>query len=133
MRSLRFISLLFLSFILSGCYEGYLSSPEANVLLTYLNPESLKALTENPVENIIIIDVRPASNYADGHIPTALSFPSSEVMDRYQEIPLDKLVIVYCETGGRAQAVIRMLESKGYKLLMNWGGYTRWKWELVKD
>ena len=134
MRKKHFIYLILLLFpILTVCCgEGYTSSKEAKVLLDYLKPEKLKELTENPNEQIIIIDVRPAQAYKNGHIPTAKSFPSSEILKRLDEIPKDKFLILYCETGGRAQAVIRQLEKKGYTLMMNWGGYKRWKWEYIK-
>ena len=97
-----------------------------------MGPSKLKELTENPDENIIIIDVRPNDAYINGHIPTAKSYSSSVIKDRLLEIPKDKYLIVYCETGGRAQAVIKILEIEGYSLMMNWGGWTRWPYELEK-
>lgn len=123
--------LIFNVFFLS-CAEGYISSKDAEVLKKYLSPEELKKLTDNPDENIWIIDVRPKAAYDKGHIPTAKSFPSSEVLNRLKDIPKDKYLIIYCETGGRAQAVIKMLEKEGYTKMMNWGGYTRWTYDLVK-
>ncbi|OJF77247.1 MAG: hypothetical protein BKP49_03720 [Treponema sp. CETP13] len=80
----------------------------------------------------MIIDVRPESSYVKGHIPTAKSFSSSNVMNRLDELPKSQYLIVYCETGGRAGIVISKLEKVGYTRMMNWGGYTRWPYELVK-
>lgn len=117
-------------FMLTGCYEGYVGS-EGEVLEQYLPPEQLKKLVENPDDSIWIIDVRPASAYQKGHILTARSFPSSEILSRLDEIPKDAYLIVYCETGGRAQGVIKKLEKKGYTQLMNWGGISRWPYEQV--
>ena len=126
----RYLVLIILSFMLSGCNEGY-TGKEGASLTRYLEPEALKALTENPVDNIRIIDVRPASAYKRGHIPGAESFPSSTIMEQLNLLPKDTYLIFYCETGGRAQKVIKQLEKVGYTKVMNWGGYTRWKWELV--
>ena len=126
----RYLILIILSFILSGCNEGYIGK-EGETLTQYLEPEALKALTENPDDNIRIIDVRPASAYKRGHIPGAKSFPSSTIMEQLNLLPKDTYLIFYCETGGRAQKVIKQLEKVGYTKVMNWGGYTRWKWELV--
>ena len=117
--------------VLTGCFEGYVGS-EGEVLKQYLPPEKLHALIANPDDSIWIIDVRPASAYQKGHIPTARSFPSSEIFSRLGEIPNDKYLIMYCETGGRAQGVIKKLEKKGYTRLMNWGGISRWPYELVQ-
>ncbi|GAH84674.1 unnamed protein product, partial [marine sediment metagenome] len=58
---------------------------------------------------------------------------SSEILSRLKEIPKDKYLILYCETGMRAQRVIKKLEKAGYTRIMNWGGYKRWKYGLVKD
>ncbi len=122
------LSVLFLG----GCKEGY-TSAEGDPLKEYVSPERLRELTENPDPDIWIIDVRPTRAYEKGHIPTAKSFPSSEIMDRLDELPKDQNLILYCETGGRAQAVIKKLEDEGYTKMMNWGGYKRWPYELVKQ
>lgn len=111
-------------------YEGY-AGPDGEALRYYLLPERLLELTENPDPNIWIIDVRPAAAYAAGHIPTAMSFPSSEIAFRLDELPLDVNLILYCETGGRVQNVIEnVLEPNGYTRFMNWGGVTKWPYTL---
>ena len=117
--------------LLMGCYEGY-TGQEGEYLTKYLEPEHLKLLTENPDPSIWIIDVRPTRAYEKGHIPTAKSYPSSVIMDKLDELPKDVSLIIYCETGGRAQAVIKNLEDAGYTRMMNWGGYKRWPYELVQ-
>ncbi len=131
MKKCLFVIGLF-AFILSmACHEGY-SGAEGVSLGKFIEPESLKKLTESPVDSIWIIDVRPSGAYRKGHIPTAKSFPSGEIMDRLDELPKTQYLILYCETGGRAQMVINKLEGAGYTRLFNWGGYKRWKWDYVK-
>lgn len=119
------------SFVIMGCMTGK-ASKDGGILEQYIEPAKLQELVESPKDNIWIIDVRPNSSYVKGHIPTAISFPSSNVMNRLDELPKSKYLIVYCETGGRAGAVISKLEKKGYTRMINWGGYTRWPYELVK-
>jgi rhodanese-related sulfurtransferase len=122
----KVIFIFLISILFFGCYEGY-TGPDGEMLAQYLDEDAFKALTENPVDDIWIIDVRPASAYESGHVPTAKSFPSSEIEDRLNELPKDKYLIFYCETGGRAQKVITsVMEPAGYTKFMNWGGYTRW-------
>ena len=108
------------------------TSKDGVMLKPYLEPAKLQELVEMPKDDIWIIDVRPESSYFKGHIPTAKSFSSSTVMDRLDELPKSQYLIVYCETGGRAGAVISKLEKVGYTRMINWGGYTRWPYELVK-
>ena len=118
--------------LLTGCFEGYVGA-EGEVLKEYLPPEQLKVLVDKPNDSIWIVDVRPSSAYQKGHIPTARSFPSSEILSRLDEIPKDQYLIVYCETGGRAQSVIKKLERQGYTRLMNWGGISRWPYNRATN
>jgi rhodanese-related sulfurtransferase len=125
--------LLFLAstLLITSCHEGYVSK-EGEPLKKYVEVEALKNLVESPQDDIWIIDVRPTSSYNKGFIPGAKSFPSSTILNRLDELPKDKYLIFYCETGGRAQRVIKKLEEKGYSKMMNWGGSGRWKWEFEK-
>ena len=118
--------------VVFSCSTGY-TSTDGSDLERFLEPESLLALTQNPDSTIWIIDVRPASAYNNGHIPTAKSYPSSDIMDRLDELPKSQNLIFYCETGGRAQMVINNLEEEGYTRMFNWGGYTRWPYDLVTE
>jgi rhodanese-related sulfurtransferase len=107
------------------CFEGYTGSDGA-VLKQYLEPARLKELVDKPKKDIWIVDVRPAEAFRKAHIQTAKNFPSGEIMDRLGEIPKTQYLIVTCETGGRAQAVIKKLEKAGYTRMMNWGGNSRY-------
>ena len=130
MKKLRILWIIPVLMIV-GCMTGNVSKDGA-ILKPYLEPAKLMELVENPRADIWIIDVRPSSAYAKGHIPTAKNFSSSEVMNRLDELPRNQYLIVYCETGIRAEIVISKLEKEGYTRMMNWGGYTRWPYELVK-
>jgi len=125
-------SITVLALLVTGCFTGYYSTDGAS-LEQYLEPEDLRELTENPDSEIWIIDVRPANAYIDGHIPTALSYPSSDIESMLEDFTTDQYLIVYCETGGRAQNVIKQLEEHGYTRMLNWGGYTRWPYDLVSS
>ena len=43
-----------------------------------------------------VIDVRPAEEYAAGHIPGAVSVPLDELADRLAELPADQEIVAYC-------------------------------------
>ena len=105
------------------------TGPEGDMLKKYIEPAALRELTINPVDNIWIIDVRPEEAYKKGHIPTAKSFYSGAIMSRLDELPKEKYLIIYCETGGRVEAVIKKLKKAGYTRYMNWGANYRWRYE----
>ena len=102
---------------------------QGKVLKKYIEPLELKRLTENPVDSIWIIDVRSEKAYANGHIPTAKSFPVGSVLSRLSEIPKSQYLILYCTVGANAQIVSKKLRKAGYKRYINWGGISRWEWE----
>ena len=52
---------------------------------------------------------------------------------RLDELPKEQYLILYCETGGRAQSVIKKLEEQGYTKMMNWGGFKRWPYEPAEE
>jgi len=44
----------------------------------------------------VILDVRPAIEYAAGHIPGAVSIPLAELAERLDELPDHLEVVAYC-------------------------------------
>ena len=44
----------------------------------------------------IFVDVRSEDEYQARHIPGALSIPEEEIPDRYNELPKDQEIILYC-------------------------------------
>ena len=132
MKKYYLIIVLLFSVVISSCFEGR-TTDGGKTLKKYLEPEELKELIDSKNDSIWIIDVRPLSNYKKGHIPSAKSFPSSDILKRLEEIPKDKKLILHCETGGRAQMVLKKLKKKGYTKIMNWGSYKKWEYELVKE
>lgn len=59
--------------------------------------DEFKKLYDDPSKRPIIIDVRAASAYDEGHIVGAESFPEADVDARINDLPKDKLVIAYCQ------------------------------------
>ncbi|MDO8928371.1 MAG: rhodanese-like domain-containing protein [Bacteroidota bacterium] len=106
---------------------------EGKVLRKYIEPSELKKIVDNPVDSIWIIDVRSEKAFKNGHIPTAKSFPSGTIMNRLNEIPKNKYLIIYCTVGGTVKMVSKKLRKAGYKRYINWGGLSRWEWERATD
>ena len=109
------------------------AGPKGKVLSKYIEPSELKKIVDNPVDSIWIIDVRSEKAYANGHIPTAKSFPLATIMDRLNEIPKDKYLIMYCNVGGTVKLVSKKLKKAGYKRYINWGGLSRWEGEKATE
>jgi rhodanese-related sulfurtransferase/DNA-binding transcriptional ArsR family regulator len=47
-------------------------------------------------EELVVLDVRPAEEYAAGHLPGAVSIPVSELRRRLAELPRGREIVAYC-------------------------------------
>ena len=45
---------------------------------------------------VLVVDVRPAVEFREGHIPGALSIPLGELPDRIDELPEEAEIVAYC-------------------------------------
>lgn len=61
-----------------------------------------------------ILDVRKRSEYDEGHHPDALNIAHTRLLDRIDEIPEDKPLLVHCKSGARAAVATALLERKGF-------------------
>jgi len=46
--------------------------------------------------DVTLIDVRPLDEYRAGHLPGAISIPLSQLEQRVDELPRDRVMVVYC-------------------------------------
>jgi rhodanese-related sulfurtransferase len=76
------------------------------------NLEAFKAAIESA--SPLLIDVREADEYAEGHIEGAINIPLRTVADNLDKIPADQPVIVYCASGLRAGQATAALQILGY-------------------
>jgi rhodanese-related sulfurtransferase len=44
----------------------------------------------------VLVDVRTNATFGIAHIAGAISFPSDEIPDHYDQLPTDRLIIFYC-------------------------------------
>ncbi len=65
----------------------------------------------------ILIDVRNPNEYGEGHLPGAINIPNYEIENKiYGKVPnKEKLILLYCRSGGRSLQVQEILKEKGYK------------------
>ncbi|MDP2834560.1 MAG: rhodanese-like domain-containing protein [Pseudomonadota bacterium] len=79
-------------------------------------------------KNVFVVDARDAAQFAKGHIPGAINIEWRQAVARRGELPKDRMVVVYCNSGSlSAQAVfaLRLLGYDNVKVLQD--GYEGWK------
>jgi len=84
-------------------------------------------------ENLILLDVRTAQEYAAGHIPGAILIPNESI--GAEDIPLlpdkDQLIMVYCRSGNRSKQASSKLAALGYTNIVEIGGINSWPGEIA--
>jgi len=79
-------------------------------------------------KNIYVIDTRDADQYQTSHIPGAVNIEWRQVLGRRAELPRNKMVLVYCNTGtlsAQAGFALRVAGMDNVRILQ--GGLTDWK------
>lgn len=98
-----------------------------NILRGLLKPAYFEDL-----ENSYLIDVRPAASYKMKTIPDSVNIPISEIRDRVDEIPADRKVVLFCNTGHTSYIAARILAQRGFSNVYSFmGGIELYK-ELTK-
>ena len=65
-------------------------------------------------EGAYILDVREKREYEGSHLKTAVNIPLSQMRERYEEIPKDRPVYIYCLSSARAYTAISNLQQRGF-------------------
>ena len=75
----------------------------------------------------LLLDVRTADEYANGHVDSAMNIPLDELRDRLQELDKTKKIVGYCQVGLRGYLADRVLTQNGFEFLNVTGGYKSYK------
>ena len=83
----------------------------------------------------MILDVRTTEEFADKHIPDAISIPNETIgTEDIPELPdKDQLILVYCRSGNRSKQASDKLVGLGYTNIVEFGGINDWPGETVSD
>ena len=112
----------------SSFAESRLSSNEAQQNFENTDVQGFSELITNP--DVILLDVRTADEYAEGHIEGAILIDQkqSDFMEKAKDtLPIDKTIAVYCRSGRRSANAADKLADIGYKCVNLKGGIIAWK------
>lgn len=94
--------------------------------------DELKKLIANNSKKLLV-DVREPSEYRNGYIPGAINIPLSQLKGRIKDIPTDKEIFLYCQSGMRSKQASRILSKIGFPNVTNLqGGILSWNGKLTK-
>lgn len=80
--------------------------------------------------DVVLLDVRTASEFQEGHIPGAINIDQSQddfIEKAKTALPADKSIAVYCRSGRRSASASNRLAAEGFRCVNLKGGIMAWK------
>ena len=79
--------------------------------------------------DIVVLDTRPANEYAAGHIAGAISVPVAELKSRLRGLPKNKEYVAYCRGPYcvYADRAVEFLRKSGRRARRLRGGFPEWR------
>lgn len=95
-----------------------------------LEPVSIQDLLQRVRSGaVVVLDARPASEYAAGHIAGAISMPASEIKNRLKHLPRGKEYVAYCRGPYcvYADEAVKALRGSGRRARRLRDGFPEWR------
>ncbi len=87
--------------------------------------EARRLIEDKP--DLVLLDVRTASEYEEGHIEGAVNIPVQELSVRFDELSPEDELLVYCRTGNRSAQAVDILLDLGFTKIYHMDeGITGW-------
>lgn len=98
-------------------------------------PERLEAISRTELvrriqdNSIVLLDVRPPDEFAQGHLPGAINIPVGELERRLAELPRGREIVAYCRGPHcvLSTEAIAALRAKGLPARHFEGGFPDWQ------
>jgi len=111
--------------VLSG---GMLLWPIVNRGMAGATLGTLQATRMMNDQGAVVVDVRPSTEFAVGHLPNARNIPNEDLAKRAGELPAGKPLIVVCANGSRAGKAAAALRAAGrQEVFCLEGGISGWQ------
>lgn len=81
-------------------------------------------------EGYVFVDVRSESEYESGHIKEAILIPLSDIDERFNELPKNSPIVLYCNGSScnRSGAAANILIENGFEKVYDMGGTGIFEW-----
>lgn len=81
-------------------------------------PINLKAIID---EGALLVDVRTAGEFAEGHVKGSVNIPLTTVQAQLEKFENRKNIVVFCRSGARSSQAKAILEQNGITNVVNGG------------
>ena len=108
-------------------------------VVNWVDPEDVAStdglLTTNEVavgsiksmDDVVVLDVRNASEFGEGCIPGATNVAYLQLSKRISEVPAGKPIFVHCRSGFRSARAVSYLNEHGFDATNIAGGFMAWE------
>ena len=133
---LAILVVIIMAFSLFGCgKKGQIMDGDGMVYTpayAQISQDEARLMMKND-DGHVVVDVRRADEYAQGHIPGAILIPNEEIgTEEPKELPdKNQIILVYCRTGRRSKEASQKLADMGYVNVYEFGGIEDWTGEIV--
>lgn len=111
---------------------GMLAQNALNGLVDVITPSELQHLLKSEKQpDIFLLDVRDATEYANGSIDKAVNIPLNNLRENLGTLPQDREIIVFCASAQRSYNASRILGQNGFKVRNLSGAMRAWKQHIA--
>ena len=104
--------------------EQYEDSSHSLMSVAEISPEEANEILDT--KELQVLDVRRATEFAEGHIPRAINIAHTRLASRLEELPHDRRYLINCLSGGRSARSASFLLRNGYQVVNLQGGILAW-------
>ncbi len=117
--SLSLLSLLIALLLLAaacGAESGAEAAEGDSAGVRLVTAETGAEIAANPPDDLIVLDVRTAEEYAEGHIDGAfvIDFYRSDFADQIAALDPDRPYLLYCRSGNRSGETATLMADLGF-------------------
>lgn len=112
----------------TSTHSTTVAAPEGGV--RQLDPKDADAFLASPPKGLIILDVRTADEYGNGHLQGArnIDFYGQDFSAELGKLDKAAPYFVYCHSGNRSGQTVRLMTSLGFKNITELkGGMNAWR------
>jgi rhodanese-related sulfurtransferase/DNA-binding transcriptional ArsR family regulator len=90
---------------------------------------SIEELLNRIADGVVLLDVRPPDEFAQGHLPGAINIPTEELQRRLGELPRDRDIVAYCRGPYcmLSSEAVEALRANGFPARRLAAGFPEWK------
>ena len=97
--------------------------------ISTISVDEAASITEDPPEDLVVLDVRTPEEYAEGHLDGAVlvDFYDADFAEQLAALDSDVPYLVYCRSGNRSGQTLDVMEQLGFTSAVDVdGGIVAW-------